>query len=231
MRPESAAWERAGEVRSAARGWRRAGAIDETTLDAIDAAFPDPCVRPSLVWRALTAGMVTAVIVCSLGAFWMATRAMEAGLIVLLCLFAGACVVATERMDASPHLARRGAAGATSFWAVLFLLAAIALYWLAIRRVGDDDALAIVLLAGVVAWGAAAWRWGPWLYAGLSAASLLFFLARLPQGRLVCFVVGAGLAALAARRLDDPGWAPPHRRAALALVVTGLAAAYAAVTV
>jgi hypothetical protein len=231
MRLASAAWERAAEVRAAARGWRRAGAIDEATLDAIDGAFPDPCVRPSLVWRVLTAGMVTAVILCSLGAFWIATRAGETGLIVLLCLLAVACVVAAERMEASPRLARRGAAGATSFWAVVFLLAAVALYLLGIRRVGDDDALAVVLLTGALAWGAVAWRWGHWLHAGLSAASLLFFLARLPQGRLVCLVAGAGLAALAARRLDDAGWAPSYRRAALAVVVTGLVAAYAAINV
>ena len=38
-------------------------------------AFPDPCIRPSLVWRALTAGMVTAVILCTFGAFWIAVRA------------------------------------------------------------------------------------------------------------------------------------------------------------
>ena len=46
MRPESVALERAAEVREAAEGWRRAGAIDEPTEHAIRDACPDP-VRKS----------------------------------------------------------------------------------------------------------------------------------------------------------------------------------------
>src|SRR6185295_14239247 len=56
MRREAIAWERAAEVHAAARGWRRAGAIDEVTHERIREAFPDPCVTPGPVWRALTGG-------------------------------------------------------------------------------------------------------------------------------------------------------------------------------
>ena len=59
MRPDSVAWERAAEVREAAQGWRRVGAIDAPTEQAIREAYPDPCITPSAVWRVLTAGMVT----------------------------------------------------------------------------------------------------------------------------------------------------------------------------
>jgi len=38
MRRQSAAWERAAEVREAARGWLRAGAVDEPTEHAISGA-------------------------------------------------------------------------------------------------------------------------------------------------------------------------------------------------
>jgi hypothetical protein len=231
MRPESAAWERAAEVRAAARGWREAGAIDDATLDAVNAAFPDPCVRPAIVWRALTAGMVTAVTVCAFVSFGIAARAQETGLQILLFLWGGACVVATELMEVSPRFARRGAAGATSFWAVVLCLAGFGLLLITTLEVRERAALDAVLAAGALAWGAASWRWGDWLFAGFSVVSLFVLLGRLPHGRLLVLVGGAALVALAARRLDDASWAPPHRRAATALVVTGLIAAYAAVNV
>jgi hypothetical protein len=231
MRPDAARWERAAEVRAAAEGWLEAGVIDKATLDAIGQAFPDPCVRPSIVWRALTAGMVTAVILCSFGASWIAIRPAENGLQVLLFLFAAGCLVATEHMEASPRIARRGAAGATCFWGVVLLLAGFGLFLSATLEIRLDDALHAMLVAGVLAWGAAAWRWGNWPFAGLSAISLFVLLGRLPQGRVLCLLVGAALAGLAARRLDDASWAPSHRRAAALLVVAGLVAAYAAVNV
>jgi hypothetical protein len=121
MRPQAVAWERAAEVREAARGWLRVGAIDRATHEAIRTAYPDPCVTPAAVWRILTAVMVTAVVWCTLGAVLVATRPAAAGLALLLFVFAAALVVATERLAASPRLARRGAAGATSFWAVVLL--------------------------------------------------------------------------------------------------------------
>jgi MFS family permease len=231
MRPDSARWERAAEVRAAAQGWLQAGAIDQATLDAIGKAFPDPCIRPSTVWRALTAGMVTAIVLCTVGAFGIAFRARDTGLQVLLFLFAGACLVATEQMEASPRLARRGAAGAASFWAVVLFLAGFGLFLFTTIEILPHDALDAWLVAGALAWGASSWRWGNWLFAGFSAASLFVFLGRVPQGRVLCLLVGMALAALAARRLDDASWAPSHRRAAAVLVVTGLIAAYAAVNV
>jgi hypothetical protein len=233
MRPDSARRKRAAEVRAAALGWLEARAIDKATLDAIHTAFPDPCIRPSTVWRALTATMVTAIILCAFGAFWVTVQPWSSvSPEILLFLFAGGCLVATELMEASPRFARRGAAGATSFWAVVLFLAGSGLFLLETLGFGRlDVALDAVLVAGALAWGLGSWRWGNWLFAGFSAASLFVFVGRLPQGRVLCLLVGAALAALAARRLDDASWAPAHRRAAAVLVVTGLVAAYAAVNV
>ena len=232
MRPEAAAWERAAEVREAAEGWRRAGAIDGPTHEAIGNAYPDPCVTPSAVWRILTAVIVTAVALCALGAVWIATgQPGEAGLSVLLVVFAGASLVVTERLEASPRLARRGAAGATSFWGSVFFLAGLALFLHEQLRIRSDPAFDVVLLASVLVWGAGCWRWGHPLFAGLSAASLFFLLGRFPLGRVLWIVVGAALVGLAAPRIDDASWAPSHRRAAMVLVVTGVAAVYGAVNV
>jgi hypothetical protein len=231
MRLDSAAWERAAEVREAAEGWLRAGAIDRPTHEAVRAAYPDPCVTPSAVWRILTAGMVTAVTLCALGAVWIATQPGAAGLSTLLLVFAGASLIATERLEASPRLARRGAAGATSFWGGVFFLAGLGLFLHDSLRIRSDHAVDVILLASALVWAGGCWRWGNPLFAGLSAVSLFLVLARWPYGRTAWVLAGSALAGLAARRLDDASWAPSHRRAAMVLVVTGLAAAYVAVNV
>jgi len=53
----------------------------------------------------------------------------------------------------------------------------------------------------------------------------------LPHGRVLWVLIGAALAGLAARRLDEVSWAPSHRRGAAILVVAGILAVYAAVNV
>ncbi len=231
MRPDSVAWERAAEVREAAQGWRRVGAIDAPTEQAIREAYPDPCLTPSAVWRALTACMVTAIMLCTFGAFSVGTGTNPAVLEILCFLFAGASLVATELLEASPRGARRGAAGATSFWGILFLLAGFSLFLLETTRVRYDNAADMVLIASSLAWAVGSWRWGSPLFAALSAISLFLFLGRLPHERVLWVLIGAALAGLAARRLDEVSWAPSHRRGAAILVVAGILAAYAAVNV
>ena len=231
MRPESVAWERAAEVREAARGWRRVGAIDEATDQAIRQAFPDPCITPSAVWRVLTAGVLAAVILCTFGAFFIAIRPGTAALQVLLFLFAGACLIATDALEASPRSARRGVAGATSLLGVAFLLIGLGLFLTETVKMRYEGAIDVLLIASVLAWGLGCWRWGSPLFAGLSAISLFLFLGRLPQARALWLLAGAVLAGTAARRLDGARWAPSHRRAAAIVVVAGLAGAYAALNV
>ena len=226
MRADSIAWERAAEVRAAAAGWLRAGAIDGPTATRIRAAHPDPCVTPTMVWRALTAAVVSAVLLCLLGGVALASLSGENGLKAVLVIFGLGAIVATEMLEASPALSRRGAAGATAFWGVALLLASLLVI------IGDhgrlDDAIDWTLAAGAVAWAAACWRWGHPLFAGLAAVSLFALLARLPAGRLSWLAVGAALIGLAAPRLDDARWAPSHRRAAMVLLLAGIAAAYGA---
>ena len=119
MRADSVACERAAEVREAAEGWRRAGAIGTPTYDAIRNAYPDPCVTPSAVWRILTACMVTAVMLSTFGALFVGLRPGATALSLLLIVLGAAAVVVTECLEASPRSARRGAAGATGLAAML----------------------------------------------------------------------------------------------------------------
>jgi hypothetical protein len=231
MRPESIAWERAAEVRDSADGWRQAGAIGAPTHEAIRGAYPDPCVTPSAVWRALTAVMVTAVVLCSFGAFALAFRPGEVGLSLLLWLFGAACVVATERLEVSPRLARRGAAGAAAFWGVLLFLGGLGLLLHEFSVIPAEHALRLLLLTSALAWAAACWRWGSPLFAGLSAASFFVLLAQVPFGRVLWIVVGVVLAGVATRRLDDGALAPSHRRAALVVLLAAVAAMYVALNI
>jgi hypothetical protein len=231
MRPESIAWERTAEVRDAADGWRRAGAIGAPTHEAIRNAYPDRCVTPSAVWRVLTAVMVTAVVLCSFGAFALAIRPREVGLSLLLWLFGAACVVATERLEVSPRLARRGAAGAASFWGILLFLGGLGLLLHEIPAIPGEDALRLVLLTSALTWAAACWRWGSPLFAGLSVGSFFVLLAQVPFGRVLWIVVGVVLAGVAARRLDDGSLAPSHRRAAMVVGLAAVAAMYGALNI
>ena len=112
MRADSAAWDRAAEVRDAASGWRRAGAIDDATLTAIEAAFPDPCVTPTWIWRALTACLATAIGLCTLAAVLVATEpGADRARVRPVALRRGAARAPRSGLEASPRLARRGRGG------------------------------------------------------------------------------------------------------------------------
>ena len=231
MRPEAIGWERAAEVHAAARGWRRAGAIDEATHERIRAAFPDPCVTPGAVWRVLTGGMVAAIVLCTFAAaalgLWRSSTAIQ----ILLLLWGVACLVATDVLEASPRSARRGAAGATSVLGVGFFLLGLGLILVESARLPGDDAIDVLLVAAALTCGLAAWRWGSPLFAGLGGGALFCSLARLPHGRILWLVVGAALTGLAAWRLDEVRLAPSHRIGAAVLTVVGIGAVYAAANV
>ena len=231
MRPEAIGWERAAEVHAAARGWRRAGAIDEATHERIRGAFPDPCVTPGAVWRVLTGGMVAAIVLCTFAAaalgLWRSSTASQ----ILLLLWGAACLVATDVLEASPRSARRGAAGATSVLGVGFFLLGLGLVLVESMRLSGDDAIDVLLVAAVLTCGLAAWRWGSPLFAGLGGGALFCSLARLPHGRILWLAVGAALTGLAAWRLDEVRLAPSHRIGAAVLTVVGIGAVYAAANV
>jgi hypothetical protein len=231
MRREAIAWERAAEVHAAARGWRRAGAIDDATHRRIREAFPDPCVTPGAVWRVLTGAMVAAIVLCTLAAMALSVWRSATQLQVVLLVWGAACLVATEALEASPRSARRGAAGATSVLGVGLFLLGFGLTLVETVGLRDDAAIDVLLVSAVLTCGLAAWRWGSPLFTGLAAGALLCGLARLPQGRLLWLLVGATLTGAAAGRLDDRRLAPSHRIGAAVLTALGIGAMYAAVNV
>ncbi|MCM3875867.1 MAG: hypothetical protein NEA02_05550 [Thermoanaerobaculia bacterium] len=229
MKGEWVAAERAEEVRAAARGWRRAGAVSENTFEEISRRYPEPRALPAPLWRLVTAFFVTAVLLLLTGALLIALHPRTRSASVLMCVFAAACVVATEFQESSPRLALRGGAGATAFWGVVFFLVGLGLFLLGETLFLREPAfLNILLLASLALWSLAAWRWGSPVWAFLAAVSLFLLLGRAPAGRLLWIVSGVALTFLFERVLDRPSWAPSHRRCAAVLVVAGVLGVYAA---
>ena len=111
MRREWVAAERVEEVRAAAEGWKRAGAIDAGTFEEISRRYPEPRPLPAPLWRILTAFFVTAVLLLLTGALFIAFRPGIESASILLFFLAAACVVATEvageRARARPSRGRR----------------------------------------------------------------------------------------------------------------------------
>lgn len=218
-----AAWvhaERQSEVRDAARAWRRAGAIDEAALAAIGARYPAPWPSWSPVWSTLAFVFVSVAVV---GVFvFLASGFRSLGTVSFL--FAAGLPFVTERLRASPSAAAASSGAAAAFWAAVCLMVGVGD---AVQ--GGDKIITAALVAGVLAFGAGAWRWGYPALALLATAFLFLFLARFAEGRLLWLVGGIGLAAVCLPLLDRPALAPSHRRCAAAVLLAALGAGYAAV--
>ncbi|HEX2798616.1 MAG TPA: hypothetical protein VHQ44_02990, partial [Thermoanaerobaculia bacterium] len=229
MRREWVAAERVEEVRAAAEGWKRSGAIGSGTFEEVSRRYPEPRPLPAPLWRILTAFFVTAALLLLTGAFFIAFRP-EIGTTPLLLLFLSAvCIVAAEVQARSPALALRGGAGTTSLWGIVFFLAGVFLFLEETLKVRQRSGMTLLLLAALAAYALAAWRWGSPAYAVLAAISFFLVLARAPSGRLLWVAMGIAMTLVFARVLDHPSWAPSHRWCAAALVVSGLLGVYAAV--
>lgn len=228
MKGEWVAAERTEEVRAAAEGWKRAGAVSEGTFEEISRRYPEPRALPAALWRILTALFVSAVLLLVTFALFAAFRPGTGGpSAALLFVLAAGCGIAAELQERTPTLALRGGAGATAFWGIVFLLVGLVLLTETFH-VGRSAGFNIFLVAALVLWSVAAWRWGSVLSAILAAVSLFLLLGRIPSGRLLWVAAGVALSVVFERFLDRPTVAPSHRRVAAALVCCGLLGVYAA---
>jgi hypothetical protein len=216
--------ERQSEVRGAARGWRRAGVIDDAALTAIEARYPAPWASWSPVWSILAFFFVSVAVV---GVFAFLASGFQ-GLATVSFLFAVSLPFVTERLRASSSAAAASSGSAAAFWAAICLMVGVGA---TVPRTNEQTIITVALLAGTLAFGGGAWRWGYPAFAVLSAASLFLFLSRSPQGGLFWLAGGLALAAASWPFLDRPSLAPSHRHCAAAALLSGLAAVYAAVNV
>jgi len=228
MKSEWAAAERVEEVRAAAEGWKKAGAVDAGTFEEISRRYPEPRVLPAPLFRVLVGGFVSLAILLLLGAFALGGGLNTGTFVRLLVFFGLVCVAAAEFQEHVPQLALRGGAGATAFWGIIFLLGGLGLFLGETLHVHEPHGPNILLLASLVLWSLAAWRWGSPAWALLAAFSLFLVLGRAPAGRLLWIASGVALTFLFERVLDRPSWSPSHRRCAAVLVVAGILGVYVA---
>jgi hypothetical protein len=229
VKASNAAWERAAEVRRAARAWREAGAVGADVVAAVEERYPDPRVVPSFVFHWLMFVGVSAVILT--GAAFLAAlfRPGGAGFVPLALVVGAVCMAAAEALDASPRSTARGAVGAASFWGVVFLVLGVGFHLAEILHVKEEPGLDIVFGVAAILFGACAFRWGIPVEAGLGLASLFLLLSGGPWAWARWFAVGLLGAGLCHARLDRASLAPSSREAAAVCLAVNLAAAYASV--
>ena len=232
MRADAAEAGRRLEVREAARGWQRAGAIDEATRARIDATFPDDRRRLGPVFRVLVFGFTIVAASSCFGVFGlvMAAGGERAGA-ALLTLFGLALLAATEYQIGPLRRAQAGAEAATAFLGLVYLTGGLLWTLFEGSRGREDVAINTGLVLVALVFGTAAWRWGYTIFAGAAFVAFLLLLARGPGGRVLWVVVPLVTTPLLLRAGDAIGLAPAHRRCAQAGAVLGLVFLYLAVHV
>ena len=230
MRADAALAERRHEVREAALGWQKAGAIDQGTLQKIVAAHPDDRSRLGPVFRVLVFCFTMVAVSGLFGIFGLAAAVggRDAMGVVLL-LFGGALVVATEFQIGTLRRTQGGTESATAFLGSCYLLGG--LFWILVEvlKPGEDASITLGLIGAATVLALAAYRWGYVLFAGASAAALFALLARGPFGRVSWVAAGLMLAPLFLEGADSASLPPAHRRCCNALVVVSLVFLYVAV--
>jgi hypothetical protein len=231
--PDCERADRNAAVRAAGRSWLRAGAIDEATFKAIEAAVPDDRVRVGPVFRVLLF-LFTIVAVNSGFAFLVMMFELESsrrgGLLAAFALAAGIILaVATDYQIVRMRRTQGGTEAATSLLAIGYLMGAAAWWIFEILDFDSHDALLVLCLVGAVLAAVAAWRWGYSLYAAVATAALLVALACLPMGRLLWIVLPLVAAPFLVRLSESPRLPPSHRSSFTAILVVALVGLYVAV--
>jgi hypothetical protein len=212
------------EVRTAARGWRRAGAIDDTTLARVDAEYADDRVRLGPAFRGL-AFVFTVLALMASFFFVLALTGFERGAGLLAMLFGVGLCFMTEVQIGRWRRADAGAEAATGLFGLAFLLGG--LFWLLDEdlHVGGDATWFLGLGAGTLAFGLGAVRWGSRVCAALATLSFFGLLARAPAGRWLWILAALVLAAPLLRGGEERRLSPALRgccQVGLALVVLAL---------
>ncbi|HVT59540.1 MAG TPA: hypothetical protein VHR45_14200 [Thermoanaerobaculia bacterium] len=219
--------DRAAAVRGAARGWRRAGLIDEAALAAVEGLFPDDRVRVGPAFRALLFGFTLLAVYAGVGFVALVGRVRGGGLALLGLIAGGALAALTEHQIGTLRRRQGGTEAATSLAAAGCLLGALT--WGLPPHLDWREGFAAISLAAAALLGTAAWRWGYPLYAGAGAAALLLAAAPLPAGRLLWIALPLAAAPLLVRLSEAPRLPPADRDSCTAALIVALAALYTAV--
>jgi hypothetical protein len=208
VRPDAALADRRREVRRAARGWRRAGAIDDATLAAIEAAYPDDRGRLGPMFRAVAFVLALLALNAFFGVIALASGG-EGGFGVACLVFAALLAGATEFLVGPLRRADSGIEAATALLSVVYALVGLGVL---LERQPEDRLIAILLAAAATLGVLASARWGSRGLALVGGVGFLLFLARMPSGRLLWLLVAAAAAPLLLRASESAALPPVHRR-------------------
>jgi hypothetical protein len=224
VREEAALADRSHEVRWAARGWRRAGAIDDATLASIEAAYPDDRSRLGPMFRAVAFVLGLLALNAFFGVIGLASRT-SGGFGAACLIFSLLLVVATETLVGPFKRADSGIESATALLSVVYALVALAFL---LENALPERLIGVLLAAAVILGVLGSARWGSPLLALVAGSCTLVFLARLPSGRLLWMVTSAVAAPLCLRASESAALPPVHRRSFKLALVLALGAFYLA---
>jgi hypothetical protein len=228
MRADAILADRHRDVQVAARAWRRAGAIDETALEAILAGFPDDRARLGPAMRTLAFVFSCLAMAALFLLFASANRFEESTLGPLALFFGVALLVLTEVQIGPLKRSQGGTETATGACGLLFLWGGV--YWGLhdVLRLRFEESTMLLAVAFVLLTIASV-RWGGALWAGAAAICFFLFMARWPYSRLSWFLVPLLIATPLYAKSASPDLAPSHRRACGAALLVSLLALYASV--
>lgn len=222
--------DRMQAVREAARDWQRAGWIGQEGRLTIDSMYPDDRVRTGPAFRTLFFVLTLGGVVGAVGIAYAQTHSHILAAVVA-CMAGAACALATDYMLGPLKRRQGGIEAALSLAAIVNLIIGAAILLYEINEYPDRLNLTLLMFFLALLSGAAAWRWGFWPYAALSAYALFSGILALPAGRLL-WVLGL---LVSYRRLnvgcDAESLTPSHRKSAAAFLTVAIVALYAAVHV
>lgn len=236
MRADAAQADRSGSIRAAARSWRKAGAIGEDELKAIEAAVPDDRARVGPVFRVLLFVFTLFAANAAFGFVWLVlsvpfqgTTDVESILAPMAIGFGIVLAFLTEVQTGPLKRAQGGTEAGTSFAALCFLISGLAWTVFETFHVDDEVGIPFLLVTAAALLTAMALRWGYPFYAGAAAASLLAALTYVPGGRLFWIVLPLLGAPFLLRLSDSERLPPALRHSCTAVLFVGLIGLYMAV--
>jgi hypothetical protein len=227
MRADAAEADRRRDVREAARGWRRADAIDEATLAVILGAYPDDRARLRPAFRTL-AFVFTALALNAF--FFFVMTAFEPGADVggaVAIAFGLLLVVVTDVQIGSLKRDEGGTETATALVGLGYVLVGAAVV-MSEAGVRERSLFPASFALATVAFASAAWRWGMAVCAVLAGVFFFLLLAQSRGGRFLWIAAALATIPLLLKAAESPRLPPAHRRSCQAVIALAVIALYAA---
>lgn len=225
MRPEAMGAERAKAVRDAARGWGRAGFIDEVVVARTGSLYPDDRRRFGPGFRALAFIFTSIAVWAMVGLSFVLFEPRGNNSGALLLFWTAVLAILTEVQRGPGRRADAGAESATALISVILGVAGVVIV------VGDSSIHSFLIPFFASSWALcviAAWRWGDGLFflgAGLAGFG---FLTQTDQGRLLWIMASVLLIPASLKAGREPKLSPSHRHGAVILGAVAVLALYGA---